>query len=295
MVENFTQLFFDATVTHTDFDGNHLEHGPAVHFVCSSTVISTNELRQGLLSKAGLDESKYHNIHMKLGGVELVTGDILVEDGEATLSYFRGCVAHHDVLTSTKPDRLAFTVTVTTIAPVTELEDVTMFAALTVHENDRRNDREHSSSWRVEILKLDTTAGEYIRTYWDKGKQLREGGTELMTAAEAVSDAIVHSKPAGANDRGKFTVEERKAVFHEFDMQNGRMVDIAMHIADCNGQEHLVWNKGTHYDDTRWNQVYYRVDPDNVPTLWITHNEVSPYCSGVCVPAEAQDLFDRRW
>jgi len=289
---------FEATVQHTNFDGSHLSWADPVKFSLPQP-IKIADLEAGLLSAAGLNKADFHRVLITLAKVNicgLKYGRIFVDDSgdwgddnDLVLESMDGCCMNQTSLVSPFTSGSAqVACCIATMARPAQLQDAELYAALQLSRNDPRNDWENSFSWQVEILQVARETGEFARTYYRAPKTRRKDEVELMSAADAVKAAVLHAQPGST---GKCTLQGQELRLHAFEMLGGEMKDTSMRVARHGGRDHLIWNQGTHYDDTRWNQVYCNVTAGNVPSEWTTLKGVSPYCDALCVPTQAEDLF----
>jgi hypothetical protein len=296
------------SVIRTSFEGEELG---TESFECQLPAPCTGgDIKARICESCKITEADFQDVGFEISAKPLVKrGGLTVKssaDGlKVIYEYFQGCCGNVVEVEFVQRDdhTLQIPVTVTTRAkPAALPEGTKVYAALSVSAEDIRNDFKHSETWRVEVLRVNSTAQQFQLSSSKVGKTHRgtpePDAPALKGAGEAVLEAVSSSNVSKA---GACVVETTGVVLHGARMQSGKLVDAT--LSSCEASGCLAESEECHYPrgaegPQRWTKVWCYVGEEggaafgeSLKQPWKVYKQASPYCDGVCVPASASSLF----
>lgn len=296
-----TTIVFQGSVIRTSYEGEELSI-EAFEFRLNAPC-SGSDVKTKICESCKVAETDFQDVGFELCHKPLVNrGSLSVKSSPAGLKvmyeYFMGCCGNISAIASVQQDEKTVQIPVTVTArakPAKMSASTDIYVAVSVNEEDRRNDFQHSETFRVEVLRVDASGQQFQLSGYKVGKTYRgtpeEGAPALKGASEAVLEAIASGSvsKAGTCESGDVTL-----TLHSAQMKGGVLVDTLLQI-QSEPKCLVEWGEA-HYPrggegPQRWTKVWLYAGKEGEPSCgssakqpWLVYKDASPYCSGLCVP-----------
>jgi len=300
-------IIFQGSLIYISFEGEELSTEP---FECQVSAPCTgSDIKEKICESCKIVESNFQDVGFEIDAHPIVNrGRCSVKASAAGLKvvyeYFMGCCRKIVNIDSVQRDEKMVQVAVTVTAkakPAAMPAGTKIYVALSVNDEDFRNDSQHEETFSVKVLRVDTTGCKFQLSSMKVGKTYRRSEATLPALkgpGGAINEAIVCGlvRKAGGCD-----VTPSGITLHSFKMEGGVLVDQMLECELEHGSSLVEWEQADFEvpnGPRRWTKVWYFVGEEgssgcgeNAKQPWLAYTGASQYWQAICVPSSDVRLF----